>query len=78
MGRIDLPPGIVTDAHECPGDIVGVMTDGWAGVTWSSRSDWLEMRQGDGCYVPSGVPYRLMNVSDQPATFVFGAAPRYW
>lgn len=77
MGKIDLPPGIVTDAHVCPGDIVGVMTDGWAGVTWSSRSDWLEMRQGDGCYVPSGVPYRLMNVSDQPATFVFGAAPRY-
>ena len=33
------------------------------------------MRQGDGCYMPAGVPYRLMNVSDQPATFVFGAAP---
>lgn len=77
MGRIELPPGIVTDSHTCPGDIVGVVTEGWAGVTWSGRSEWLEMREKDGCFVPAGVPYRLLNVSDQPATFVFGAAPRY-
>jgi hypothetical protein len=35
------------------------------------------MRTMDGCMVPEGVSYRLMNMSDRPATFVFGVAPRY-
>jgi len=36
MGKIELPPGIVTDVDVSPGDIVGVVTDGWAGVTWQT------------------------------------------
>jgi quercetin dioxygenase-like cupin family protein len=75
MGKIDLPPGIVTDPAASPGDIVGVVTDGWAGITWAGRPEWLEMQRWDGCLIPAGTSYRLLNVSDQPATFVFGAAP---
>lgn len=75
MGKVDLPPGIVTDPAEAPGDIVGVVTDGWAGITWSGRPEWLEMQRWDGCLIPAGTSYRLLNVSDGPATFVFGAAP---
>ena len=77
MGKIELPPGVVTDRATHPGDLTGVVTDGWAGITWEDRPEWLEMQTLDGCMVPEGVSYRLMNMSDRPATFVFGAAPGY-
>lgn len=74
MGRITLPPGVVTDMASHPGDLVGLVTAGWAGVFEADRSDWHELRREDGVLIPGGTPYRLMNMTDQPSEFVFGAA----
>jgi quercetin dioxygenase-like cupin family protein len=74
MGRITLPSGVVTDAAQHPGDLVGLVTDGWAGVFEDGRSDWVELRKEDGVVIPGGVRYRLMNTTDRPTEFVFGAA----
>lgn len=74
MGRMTLLPGIVTDAASHPGDLVGLVTDGWAGVFEEDRADWIELNSEDGVLIPSGTRYRLMNMSDRPAEFVFGAA----
>jgi quercetin dioxygenase-like cupin family protein len=74
MGRITLPPGVVTDVASHPGDLVGLVTDGWAGVFEADRSDWHELRREDGVMIPGGTPYRQMNMTDKPSEFVFGAA----
>jgi len=77
MGQLTLPPGVVTDPFTHPGDCVLVVTDGWAGLTWDDRPEWMELGLLDGARVLAGVPYRLMNHGDRPATVVLGAAPAW-
>ena len=74
MGRITLLPCGVTDVASHPGDLVRLVTDGWAGVFEHGHSDWVELHREDGVLIPGGTPYRLMNMTDRPSEFVFGAA----
>ena len=73
-GPITLPPGVVTDVATHPGDLVGLVTDGWAGVFEDGRSERVELRREDGVLIPGGTSYRLMNMTDRLSEFVFGAA----
>jgi hypothetical protein len=38
---------------------------------------WFEMHVRDGFFTPEGVRHQYFNMSDQPATLVFGVAPKY-
>jgi quercetin dioxygenase-like cupin family protein len=77
MGQVTLPPGVVTDEFVHPGDCTLVTIEGWAGLTWDGRAEWIELQERDGARVLAGVPYRLMNHGDQPAVVAFGAAPAW-
>ena len=38
---------------------------------------WFRMDAGDGFYVPAGAPYRVHNMTEAPARYLFGVAPTY-
>jgi quercetin dioxygenase-like cupin family protein len=38
---------------------------------------WHELNEGDGFYLPEGVPHRYQNAGSDAAEVIFGVAPRY-
>lgn len=60
------------------GDESGYVLDGVLGVRIGSDGgrEWLELRRGDGWYVPKGIAHSYF-APDGPARFIFGVAPRF-
>lgn len=60
------------------GDESGYVLDGVLGVRIGSEGgrQWLELRPGDGWYVPKGIAHSYF-APEGPARFLFGVAPRF-
>jgi quercetin dioxygenase-like cupin family protein len=60
------------------GDESGYVLDGVLGVRIGSDGgrEFLELRRGDGWYVPKGIPHSYIAPLG-PASFIFGVAPRF-
>ena len=43
----------------------------------NGRPGWLELHEKDGGYIPAGIPHQYYNISESPATILFGVAPSY-
>jgi quercetin dioxygenase-like cupin family protein len=79
VGRIDLLAGQSSEAHCHGGDeslfvLEGTLNVRLVGVDGPS---WFELEPGDGFYVPEGVAHQYYNITDKPASVVFGVAPNY-
>ena len=79
VGKIHLLPGQVTDSETHGGDeslyvLDGVLT---LSVAAADSSPWYELKTGDGFYLPQGTRHQYRNLSDRPATVLFGVAPHY-
>lgn len=77
MGRLTLLPGVSSTAESHPGDEVAVVTDGRIHMHLPDSGRWFEMQTRDGFFIPEGVRHQYYNMTDQPATLVFGVAPKY-
>jgi quercetin dioxygenase-like cupin family protein len=60
------------------GDESGYVLDGVLGIRIGSDGgrEWLELRPGDGWYVPKGIAHSYF-APEEPARFIFGVAPRF-
>jgi quercetin dioxygenase-like cupin family protein len=77
MGCFSLLPGIETDVESHPGDEVAVVVEGRVNLHLPGANGLFDLRRHDGFFVPGGVQHQYYNPSDQPATVVFGVAPKY-
>ena len=77
MGRLTLLPGVSSVIETHPGDEVAVVTEGRVNMLLPDTKAWFEMHVRDGFFTPEGVRHQYYNMSDQPATLVFGVAPKY-
>jgi len=77
FGKFTLLPGVVSPVERHAGDEVAVVTEGRAHMFLPDTGGWSEMQARDGFFVPRGMPHQYYNMSDQPATLVFGVAPKY-
>lgn len=78
-GKLCLLPGQQTDVHSHGGDESLYVVEGilHLRVPEHAGGRWFELGPGDGFYVPKGEPHQYYNIGAQPATAVFGVAPRY-
>jgi mannose-6-phosphate isomerase-like protein (cupin superfamily) len=82
-GVVRLRPGQRSDTRAHGGDLAGYVTDGRVHLflpeleVAGSGNGWFRMDAGDGFYVPAGAPYRVHNMTEAPARYLFGVAPTY-
>lgn len=74
----ELRSGQHTDWQARGGDESGYVLDGTLAIRlgYQGGREWLELRQGDGWYVPQGIKHSYI-ATDGPARFIFGVAPRF-
>jgi quercetin dioxygenase-like cupin family protein len=79
VGTITLLPGQHSEAQAHGGDESLYLLDGAVHVRLPEQQGqrWFELKPGDGFYIPQGVPHQYYNISDRPATLLFGVAPHY-
>lgn len=79
-GKIHLLPGQQSEVHTHGGDEFIYLTEGALAVraSDSQAKPGFDLKPGDGFYVPQGTPHQYANVSDRPATAIFGVAPNYF
>ena len=77
MGIFTLLPGCASDPETHSGDEVAVVTQGRVNIRLPDTRGWFELHKHDGFFTPEGVAHGYHNMSDQPATVVFGVAPKY-
>ena len=79
VGRIDLQPGQHSDVECHGGDESIYVLSGTVNLRpyGEGRPGWLELHARDGGYIPQGTPHQYYNISDKPATLLFGVAPSY-
>jgi quercetin dioxygenase-like cupin family protein len=77
MGCFTLLPGVTADPETHPGDEVAVVTTGCGHVYLPESEQLFELHERDACFLPEGTHHQYYNLSDQPATIVFGVAPLY-
>jgi quercetin dioxygenase-like cupin family protein len=82
-GTVELRPGQRSDTRVHGGDLAGYVTEGRVHLFLpdldvpGAGNGWFRMDAGDGFYVPAGAPYRVHNMTEAPARYVFGVAPTY-
>jgi quercetin dioxygenase-like cupin family protein len=79
VGTIRLLPGQHTEVETHGGDECLYLVEGALNVRAPEAKGvrWFELKPGDGCYLPQGEPHQYYNISEAPATFVFGVAPTF-
>jgi hypothetical protein len=60
-----------------PGDEVAVVAEGRVNRYLPDRDGWFETHARDGFFTRELDRHQYFNMSDQPATVVFGVAPKY-
>ena len=78
VGDVGLSSGQRTAWRTHDGDLCGYVTEGTLrlAVDGPEARRWLELRPGDGWYVPKGVPYRY-HAHMGPTRAYFAVAPSY-
>jgi quercetin dioxygenase-like cupin family protein len=79
VGKIHLRPGQKSDLHVHAGDECLYVLEGTPNIYAPEKDGqrWFELKPKDGFYVPDGAPHQYHNLSDKPATILFGVAPGY-
>ena len=79
VGTLTLLPGEATDTEAHGGAESLYVVSGTVHVHTpdAPASALFELTARDGFYVPAGTPHRYLNYGGEPATVVFGVAPRY-
>jgi quercetin dioxygenase-like cupin family protein len=79
VGKVHLLPGQQTEVQTHGGDESLYLIEGTVHVRLPDHQGprWFELKPGDGFYIPEGEPHQYYNVSDTPATLIFGVAPAY-
>ena len=78
MGRFTLLPGVEAEPEAHPGEEVLIALEGRVNLRLPDLGGWFELNPRDGFYIPPGVRHEYSNLSDGPATVVFGVAPKYY
>jgi quercetin dioxygenase-like cupin family protein len=79
VGKMHLLPGQQSDVQGHAGDESLYLLEGSLNVRVPENAGprWFELKPRDGFYIPEGVPHQYYNMSDEPATLIFGVAPNY-
>jgi quercetin dioxygenase-like cupin family protein len=79
VGTLTLLPGEMTDTETHGGAESLYVVAGTLHVQTpgSAAPSFFELAARDGFYLPTGTPHRYANYGSEPATVVFGVAPRY-
>jgi quercetin dioxygenase-like cupin family protein len=79
VGKVHLLPGQKSDIHVHQGDESLYLLEGSLNLHLPENDGqrWFELNARDGFYIPQETPHQYYNISDQPATFIFGVAPKY-
>ncbi|RIK42254.1 MAG: hypothetical protein DCC55_09420 [Chloroflexi bacterium] len=79
VGKIFLLPGQHTEVQRHGGDESLYLLEGTAHIFCPEKEgqQWFELNPQDGFYLPAGAPHQYYNITDRPATLIFGVAPRY-
>lgn len=79
VGKVALLPGQKNDPLAHGGDEGLYLIEGVLNIHLPENDGqrWFELTPGDGFYIPQGIPHQYYNVSRQPASFIFGVAPKY-
>lgn len=79
VGKVCLQPGQQTDVQIHGGDEALYLIEGTLNVRLPEHAGahWHELTASDGFYIPAGVPHQYYNITNQPATMIFGIAPAY-
>jgi quercetin dioxygenase-like cupin family protein len=79
VGKILLRPGQRTDLQVHGGDECLYVLEGTPNIYTPEKDGqcWFELKPQDGFFVPEGAPHQYYNMSDKPATILFGVAPGY-
>ena len=79
VGQIELLPGQKSDAEIHGGDESCYILEGTLNIHLPGYDgvNWVELKPGDGFYIPEGTPHCYYNISGQPARLIFGVAPSY-
>lgn len=79
VGKIRLLPGQHTAPQVHGGDECLYLLEGSLNVRVPENNGvrWFELKPGDGFYIPEGEPHQYYNISNVPATIIFGVAPGY-
>jgi quercetin dioxygenase-like cupin family protein len=79
VGKRILLPGQQSESEIHGGDESVYVLEGQLAISVESEgsSPWFELNPGDGFYLPEGIAHQYRNLSDRPAVFLFGVAPRY-
>jgi quercetin dioxygenase-like cupin family protein len=78
-GTIELRAGQRSGVQVHGGDESGYVLEGTVGIRIGADEGrtWLEVKPGDGYYIPEGVPHRYYNAGSGAARLLFGVAPSY-
>ena len=78
-GTIELRGGQRSGIQVHGGDESGYVLEGTVGIRIGADEGrtWIEVRPGDGYYIPEGVPHRYYNTGSSAARLLFGVAPSY-
>jgi quercetin dioxygenase-like cupin family protein len=79
VGKIHLLPGQKSDIHTHQGDESLYLLEGSLNLHLPENDGqrWFELSPRDGFYIPQDAPHQYYNISGQPATLIFGVAPKY-
>ena len=78
-GTMELRAGQRSGIQVHGGDESGYVLEGTVGIRIGADEGrtWLEVKPGDGYYIPEGVPHRYYNAGSSAARLLFGVAPSY-
>jgi quercetin dioxygenase-like cupin family protein len=79
VGKMQLLPRQQTDPQTHGGDESLYLLEGNLNLRLPENDGqrWFELKPGDGFYIPQGAPHQYYNISDRPASLIFGVAPQY-
>jgi len=79
VGKLQLLAGQRSDVEVHGGDESLYLLEGVLNVRVPENDGprWFELKPGDGFFIPEGTSHQYYNMSDSPASFLCGIAPRY-
>lgn len=79
VGRIELLPGQNSEPSAHGGDESLYVLEGTLNIRLPGFDgpSWYELNASDGFYIPEGVAHQYYNISNKPASLLFGVAPNY-
>ena len=79
VGQLHLLPGQKSEVQLHQGDESIYMLEGSLNIRVPENDGqrWFELHPQDGFYLPQNTPHQYYNITDKPASLIFGVAPNY-